>query len=164
MNTLAETKAPASQSKNEASFNIARVLVAVDLTPHSEKTVAYGAEFAKSVGASVILLHVFPPEPNVEFTSERFFESFERSRRLMAERLTKLIEQVRETGVECDRDFRVGDPAEKTVESAKDLHADLIITGAHHPGFLGRLFGLDQPPRILHRAGCPVLVYHEGNE
>jgi len=143
---------------------MAKVLVAVDLTPHSEKTAAYGAEFAKSVGASVTLLHVFPPEPNVEFTSERFFESFERSRRLMAQRLTKLIDQIRETGVECDGDFRVGDPAEKIVESARDLHADLIVTGAHHPGFLGRLFGLDQPPRILHRAGCPVLVYHEGNE
>jgi len=164
MNILEETKAAASQSINEDRFSIAKVLVAVDLTPHSEKTAAYGAEFAKSVGASVTLLHVFPPEPNVEFASESVFESFERSRRLMAQRLTKLIDQVRETGVECDRDFRVGDPAEKIVESARDLHADLIVTGAHHPGFLGRLFGLDQPPRILHRAGCPVLVYHEGNE
>ena len=163
MNILEETKAPASQS-NEEGFNIEKVLVAVDLTPHSEKTVAYGAEFAKSVGASVTLLHVFPPEPTVEFASERVFESFERSRRLMTERLTKLIEQVREAGVKCDRDFRVGDPAEKIADSAKDLHADLIITGAHNPGFLGRLFGLDQPPRTLHRAGCPVLVYHEGNE
>ena len=164
MNALEETKAVARPLVNVDGSNIAKILVAVDLTPHSEKTAAYGAEFAKSVGASVILLHVFPPEPNEEFTSETVFESFERSRRLMAQRLTKLIEQVRATGVKCDDDFRVGDPAEKIVESAKDLHADLIVTGAHHPGFLGRLFGLDQPPRVLHRAGCPVLVYHEGNE
>jgi nucleotide-binding universal stress UspA family protein len=164
MNTLEETKASANQSVNNDPFNITRILVAVDLTPHSEKTAAYGAEFAKSVGASVTLLHVFPPEPDDEFTSECVFESFERSRRLMAQRLTKLIEQVRETGVKCDEDFRVGDPAEQVTTAAKDLHADLIITGAHHPGFLGRLFGLDQAPRVLHRAGCPVLVYHEGNE
>ena len=164
MNTLEETKAAANQSVNYDRFNIARILVAVDLTPHSEKTAAYAAEFAKSVGASVTLLHVFPPEPSVEFMSEGVFESFQRGRRLMAERLTKLIEQVRGTDVKCDQDFRVGDPAEQVTAAAKDLHADLIITGAHHPGFLGRLFGLDQAPRVMHRAGCPVLVYHEGNE
>lgn len=164
MKVLETTNAAASRSVNEDRFNIASILVAIDLTPHSEKTAAYGAEFAKSVGASVTLLHVFPPEPSVEFMSEHVFESFERSRRLMAERLTKLTEQVHQAGVKCDRDFRVGDPAEQVVVAAKDLHADLIITGAHHPGFLGRLFGLDQAPRILHRASCPVLVYHEGNE
>ena len=164
MNALEDTKAVARPLVNVDGSSIAKILVAVDLTPHSEKTAAYGAEFAKCVGASVILLHVFPPEPSEEFASEHLYETFERSRRLMARRLTKLIEQVRATGVKCDDDFRVGDPAEQVVMAARDLHADLIITGAHHPGFLGRLFGLDQPPRILHRAGCSVLVYHEGNE
>ena len=164
MNALEETKAVARPFVNVGGSNITKILVAVDLTPHSEKTAAYGAEFAKRVGASIILLHVFPPEPSVEFASECVYESFERSRRLVAERLTKLIEQVHETGVKCERDFRVGDPAEQVVVAAQDQHADLIITGVHHPGFLGRLFGLDQPPRILHRARCPVLVYHEGNE
>jgi nucleotide-binding universal stress UspA family protein len=164
MKLVETTNAATRQSISEDRCDIEKILVAVDLTPHSEKTAAYGAEFAKSVGASVTLLHVFPPEPSVEFTSERVFESFERSRRLMTERLTKLTEQVHQAGVKCDRDFRVGDPAEQVVVAAKDLRADLIITGAHHPGFLGRLFGLDQPPRILHRASCPILVYHEGNE
>jgi len=36
MNILEETKAPASESTTEESFNIAKVLVAVDLTHHSE--------------------------------------------------------------------------------------------------------------------------------
>jgi universal stress protein A len=163
MKVLEKTKIE-KRSVSDSGFNIAKILVAVDLTPHSEKTAAYAAEFAKSVGASVTLLHVSPPEPNVEFTSERVFESFERGRRLMAQRLTKLIEQVRQIGVKCDHDFRVGDPAEQVTLAAETLHADLIITGTHYPGFLGRLFGMDQAPRILHRAGCPVLVYHEGNE
>jgi hypothetical protein len=29
------------------------------------------------------------------------------------------------------------------------LEADLISTASYHPGFLGRLFGLEQAPRIL---------------
>jgi nucleotide-binding universal stress UspA family protein len=145
-------------------FSIKRIIVAVDLSPHSSKTAAYAAEFAKNVGADVTLLHVFPPESCTEFASEQLYESYEQGRRLVGWKLIELVETIRQTGVKCDHDFRVGDPAEEIARSAQDLHADLIITAAHHPGFLGRFFGMDQAPRILHRAGCPVLVYHEGNE
>jgi nucleotide-binding universal stress UspA family protein len=60
--------------------------------------------------------------------------------------------------------FRKGDPAEQVALLAQDLDADLIITASHNPGFLTRLFGWDQAPRILQRAHCPVLVYHEAVE
>jgi nucleotide-binding universal stress UspA family protein len=145
-------------------IEITKIIVAVDLSPHSEKTATYGAEFAKKIGASVTLVHVFPPEPHPEFASEGFYESLERGRRLMVGKLTKLVEQVRATGIKCDYDFRIGDPAEEVTRAAQELHADLIISATHHPGWLGRFFGLDQAPRILHRAGCPILVYHDGNE
>jgi nucleotide-binding universal stress UspA family protein len=36
----------------------------------------------------------------------------------------------------------------------------VIITASHHPSFLARLLNLDQAPKIMHRAPCPVLVYH----
>ena len=145
-------------------FNIKRIIVAVDLSPHSEKTAAYAAEFAKNVGAAVTLLHVFPPEPSSEFGTEQLYKTYETGRRLKVQKLIELVEQVRQAGVKCDHDFRVGDPAEQVIQAAQVMGADLIITAAHHPGFLGRLFGLDQAPRILHRASCPVLVYHEGSE
>jgi nucleotide-binding universal stress UspA family protein len=44
---------------------------------------------------------------------------------------------------------------------AQERDADLIITASHRPGFLARLLYLDQAPRIMHAASCPVLVYHE---
>jgi nucleotide-binding universal stress UspA family protein len=145
-------------------FNIKKIVVAVDLSPHSTKTAAYAAEFAKNVGAAVTLLHVLSPEPSKEFASEQLYERYEQGRRLVGWKLIELVEKIRQTGVKCDHDFRVGDPAEQIARSAQDLHADLIITATHHPGFLGRLFGMDQAPRILHRASCPILVYHEGSE
>jgi nucleotide-binding universal stress UspA family protein len=157
-------KANNGQVDRSNCFNLNKIIVAVDLSPHSVKTAIYGAEFAKSVGAAVTLLHVFPPEPTPEFASEGFYESFERGRRLMVGKLTKLVEQVRATGIKCDYDFRIGDPAEEVTRAAQESHADLIISATHHPGWLGRFFGLDQAPRILHRAGCPILVYHDGNE
>ena len=163
MNVI-EKPRKADKRASDSPFNIKKIIVAVDLSPHSAKTAAYGAEFAKSVGATVTLLHIFPPEPSMEFGTEALYKSFEKGRRLDAQKLFELVEQVRQTGVKCDHDFRVGDPAEQITQSAQIEGADLIITASHHPGFLGRLFNMDQAPRILHRAGCPVLVYHEGNE
>jgi nucleotide-binding universal stress UspA family protein len=150
--------------KTSESFDVRKIVAAVDLSKHSKKTAAYAAEFAKSFGASITLVHAFAPEPITEFTTAEVHERYEADLRASERDLRKLAEAVRETYPDCDSEFRVGDPAEQVTLVAKDLDADLIITASHHPGFLGRLFGMDQAPRILHRTQCPVLVYHEGKD
>jgi nucleotide-binding universal stress UspA family protein len=146
---------------NPHNLNVRKIVVAVDLSHHSRKTAAYAAAFAKSFGASLTLVHAFEPERITEFTTQEVHEGYEEDKRDSAKELNKLADSVRETYPDCDAEFRVGDPAEEVNLVAEDLQADLIITASHHPGFLSRLFGTDQAPRILHRARCPVLVYHE---
>jgi nucleotide-binding universal stress UspA family protein len=146
------------------NFDIRKIVVAVDLSKHSEMTAAYAAEFAKSFGASITLVHAFAPERITEFTTAEVHELYEEELKATERDLGKLANAVRKTYPDCDFEFRVGDPAEQVTLVAKDLDADLIITASHHPGFLGRLFGIDQAPRILHRTQCPVLVYHEGKD
>jgi universal stress protein F len=150
--------------KISENFDIRRIVVAVDLSKHSKKTAAYAAAFAKSFGASITLVHAFPPEHIGEFTTEEVHESYKQELAATERDLGKLADAIRETFPDCDFEFRVGDPAEQVNLIAKDLNADLIVTASHHPDFLSRLFGTDQAPRILHRAQCPVLVYHERNE
>ena len=150
--------------KNTNDLNIREIVVAVDLSPHSEKTAAYAAKFARSYGASITLVHAFAPEHITEFTTQEVHENHREEEREAKRALGKLADHVRETYEACGFEFRVGDPAEEVTLIAKDLNADLIITASHHPPFLSRLFGLDQAPRILHRAQCPVLVYHEERE
>lgn len=150
--------------KNTNDLNIREIVVAVDLSSHSEKTAAYAAKFAKSYGASITLVHAFAPERITEFTTQEVHEGYEEEKRATERELRKLAGRVQETYSDCGFEFRVGDPAEEVTLIAKDLNADLIITASHHPHFLSRLFGLDQAPRILHRAQCPVLVYHEERE
>jgi len=145
-------------------LNIRKIVVAVDLSPHSKKTAAYAAEFAKSFGASMTLVHAFEQERITEFTTQEVREGYEEDKRDTEKALKKLAESVRKTYPDCYAEFRVGDPAQEVNLVAEDLQADLIVTASHHPGFLARLFGIDQAPKILHRAGCPVLVYHEGAE
>ena len=159
MNQVLETTV-----KNTNDLNIKEIVVAVDLSPHSEKTAAYAAKFAKSCGASITLVHVFAPEYITEFTTQEVHETYREEEREAKRTLDKLADHIRETYGECGFEFRIGDPAEEVTLVAKELDADLIVTASHHPHFLGRLFGLDQAPRILHKARCPVLVYHEEKE
>ena len=161
MNRIRKRTATKRQKSSQSGANFRRIIVAVDLSAHAEKTALYAAEFAKRVGASIILVHVFPPEPIAEFTSEQAHEAFGEGRRRTVWKLAKLIEEVRRTGVECGDDLRVGDPAEEVAQAAQNECADLIITASHHPGLLGCAVGWEQAPRIVHRAKCPVLVYHE---
>ena len=146
------------------NLNVRNIVVAVDLSPHSKKTAAYAAAFAKSFGASLTIVHAFEPERITEFTTQEVHEGYEEDKRDSAKELNRLADCLRETHPDCYAEFRVGDPAEEVNLVAKDLQADLIITASHHPGFLSRLFGTDQAPRIMHRSPCPVLVYYEGEE
>jgi nucleotide-binding universal stress UspA family protein len=77
--------------------------------------------------------------------------------------LGNLVKKIRQEYPECSGYVCVGDPADKIVMMAEILRADLILTGSRQPNFLGRLLGFDEPSRIVHRALCPVLVYHDAN-
>ena len=144
-----------------SNLSIKKILVAVDLSPHSEKTAAYAAEFAAHFSASLTLVHVCSPKDATEITGStdsRFGDPVIAPQK----ELENLAREVRKTYPSCTAYLYVGDPADKIVQLAQTLNADLILTGNQHPSFLGRLLGLDQPSRIVHRAPCPILIYRDG--
>jgi len=149
---------------NAFELKLKRVVVAVDLSSHSPKTIAYAAAFAKSFGASLTLVHVFAQERITEFSNQVVHEGYEGAKRAAERELNKLADNISKDYPDCSTEFRVGDPAEEVILFASDVEADLIVTASHHSGFLSRMFGVEQAPRILHRALCPVLVYHERKE
>ena len=143
------------------TLSVKKIVVAVDLSPHSEATAHYAIGIARTLGASLVLVHVYEPIQMNEFITEEGFRVLDHDREVMQQALTNLTKSLRETWPACTEKFIVGDPAEEVALAARELDADLIITASHHPSFLGRLFGLDQVPKIMHRAPCPVLVYHD---
>ncbi len=143
--------------------SIHKVLVAVDLSNHSEATAFYAAKMAKCFDASLTIVHVHEPVPVYEYASETTFTLLDDQRRDLQKRLDDLNQKVCKIGVVCKSVYLTGEPAEQISALARDIDADLIVTASHHPTFLGRLFNLDKAPQIMHRAPCPVLIYHEKN-
>jgi nucleotide-binding universal stress UspA family protein len=141
--------------------SIQRVVVAVDLTKHSESTAHYAAEIARCFDATLYVAHVFASEAFYEFGSDGAYNLIDQRRHELQGQLDDLKEQVQKLVPVCESVFLEGEAAEQITALARDVDADLIVTASHHPTFLGRLFNLDKAPQIMHRAPCPVLVYHE---
>jgi universal stress protein A len=154
-------KTSANETLTKRSVSIRRVLVAVDLSEHSEATASYAAAIAKSFDARLTIAHVCEPVPLCEYACETTYTILEKEREDLQELLDRLTEKVQTTGVICESAFLIGAPAEQISTLAHDIDADLIVTASHHPTFLGRVFNLDKATLILHRAPCPVLICHD---
>jgi nucleotide-binding universal stress UspA family protein len=157
------TEAPAPQAMTPGcNVNIKKILVAVDLSPQSEKTVAFAVSLAKPLGAYISLVHVCSSEESAEVTDKKD-KRFDEPMFVSQEKLEDLAREVRRSYPNCSAHLCVGDAADKVAHMAGILRVDLILVGRHHPNLLGRLLGLDQTERIRHRAPCPVLVCHDAN-
>src|ERR1700731_79335 len=132
MENTSTTSKKRSQRVN--GLSIKQIVVAVDLTAHSEKTVAYAIEIARTFGARIYLAYVQAPESITEYTAKGGNENLEEKRHDPVQELTDLNKSVRRIYPNCGADFRV------------------------------RLFNLDQAPKIMHRAPCSVLVYHDQHD
>jgi nucleotide-binding universal stress UspA family protein len=72
--------------------------------------------------------------------------------------LAKARERIDAAGVEAEYLWAAGEPAGQIVETARDRDASLIVIGADHHGFFGRLFGSDVESEVRRAADCDVIV------
>ena len=144
--------------QQETGFKVKTILVAVDLSSHSERTVAYAVAIARQFRASLKVIHVYSPPTATEFGAQDMCRVLEKDREDVERRLAGLADRVRAKYPNCESLLRTGDPSEQVARAANVLAADLIVVGRHHQTFLGGLLNLDQAPKIVHRAVCPVLV------
>ena len=151
---------PLTEKAPQRSSPIKQIVVAVYLSPRSEATARYAVEIARAFGASIVLVHVHAVIEVNEFMTEEDYRALDRQRQAAQAALTKLTQTLQAEYPACEARFLLGEPAEQVASLARELNADLIIAGSHRPGLLVRLFNLDRAPQIMHRAPCPVLVYH----
>jgi len=152
--------APSAEKPPDPAMSLKQIVVAIYLSPRSEATARYAVGIASVFGASLVLVHVYPVIEVNEFMTEEDYRRMDRQRQAAQAALTKLTQTLQAEYPACEERFLIGEPAEQIAWLARELDADLIIAGSHRPGLLVRLFNLDQAPQILHRAPCPVLVYH----
>lgn len=133
-------------------MKLTQVLVPIDFSPASIKTVNSAIPFLEKSGAAVTLLYVapdllagrLPPSTEILDQSRKELEKLAAS-----EPLKKFSPRV---------EVRIGSPYHGIAETARAINADLIIISTHGQSRLRKAFLGSTAERVVRHAHCPVLV------
>ena len=132
-----------------------RILIAVDGSPQSEKTILVAVDLAGRYGSAVTVVHV------------REYERYEGSDvdlgpPVTAEDLVEgVLARFRAAGVDARGEIRrvsFGHTAQQIVEVAAGSHTDLIIMGSRGMTEWKSLLLGGVANKVVHHATCPVLL------
>jgi nucleotide-binding universal stress UspA family protein len=137
------------------------ILVAVDLSPASEKIVEAARGVAGLTGASVYVLHVAEPEPDFvgydagpEVVRTQVAEELHREHKAVQ----KLAQSLRDDGLDATALLIRGPTVETTLKEAEKLKAGLIVVGTHGHGAVYDVLVGSYSAGIIRRSKLPVLV------
>jgi nucleotide-binding universal stress UspA family protein len=112
------------------------VLCAVDLGPHSERTLGWAAQFAQSLGARLTIVHA---TPLLDYGETAYFDPNWRAM-LTAQALEKIAALQTSMGTQAEVLVESGDVAKVVRRFAEQGRADLLVIGrSSEAGLLGRL-------------------------
>ncbi len=137
------------------------ILVAVDLSPASEKVVEAAGKIAKLTGASVYILHAAEPEPDFvgydagpEVVRTQVAQELRREHR----GVQALAEKLRNDGLDATALLVRGPTVETTLKEAESLKAELIVVGTHGHGAVYDVLIGSYSAGIIRKSTLPVLV------
>jgi nucleotide-binding universal stress UspA family protein len=141
---------------------VKRVVVATDFSDGAERALTVAIRFAKLLGATVDLVHVYPiaaagvlspipgvvpmPPPPPDVTDE------------IERRLEVLAAEVQAAGVERLTTRLEGRAADEIVAYADRVSADLIVMGTHGRTGIRRVLLGSVAEQVLRQARCPLLI------
>ena len=132
-----------------------RILIAVDGSPKSEKTITIALDLAERYGSSVTIVHV------------REYERYEGSDvdlgpPIPAEELVDtVVARFKQRGIDAAGEIRrvsSGETPQQIVEAAETADAELVILGSRGMSELKSLVLGGVANKVVHLATCPVLL------
>jgi nucleotide-binding universal stress UspA family protein len=131
---------------------IRTILHPPDFSPHSDYAFAVACALARGYDAQLFVLHVAPP-PDIAFPGGPPPENYHPELTAALHRI-----QAPDPRVRLRHRLVEGDADEEIVQTARDIHSDLIVMGTHGRTGLGRLLVGSVAEWVLRRAPCPVLT------
>ena len=147
-----------------------KVLIALDYNPTAQKVADTGFKLAKSLNAKVILLHVITDPvyySTAEYSPIMGFEGFinmsptvlESVEELKNSALQYLEKSKQHLGDETIQTLvKEGDFAETILETAKELHADIIVLGSHSQKWLENILMGSVTEKVLKNTSIPLFI------
>jgi universal stress protein A len=144
------------------SANIERIVVATDFSRASDAALDYASDLARTLGASIHLVHVIEESftgwelyvRDAQEVRERIYANAQTSLSLLAssQRKRQLI---------VTTELRHGAAADAVARAAADARADLIVVGTHGRSGVPHMLLGSVAERIIRNAPCPVLAVRQ---
>ena len=147
-----------------------RVLIALDYDPTAQKVAEVGFSMAKSMKAEVILLHVIT-DPVLYATSgyspimgfngymDVGLVELESVDGLINASLQYLDKSKQHLGDKTIKTIvKEGDFADSILETAKEVHADIIVIGSHSRKWLENIVMGSVTEKVLHSTTIPLFI------
>ncbi len=135
-----------------------KILVAHDGSKSSDKALKRAVEFAVKFNASLTVLSVIP-ELYLTEIAEADKQKISNS---LSKETTEAMEKIRKSlsgkSIEVKTLVRQGDPAEKILETAQKMKADVIVTGSHGRHGTKKFLMGSVSSKIVDYSKCPVFV------
>lgn len=137
------------------------IVLAVDGSPPSDKAVEYAGRLAKESGGRIVAVHV------KEIMAGRAAGPVHVNEEQILEKVRGQVEKLIGDGVNAELQVTssmTGGPAHVIADAAANESADIIVTGTRGHTALAGVFLGSVAQRLLHLAGCPVLVVPGASE
>ncbi len=138
-----------------------KLLVAVDFSDPTEMILKVTRRFAKSLDASVWVVHAAEPEPafiGYDVGAEVVRGQVAKELRDEHRKLQEYADQLREAGVEAKAMLVQGPTVESILEMADKQESDLIVVGSHGRGMVAQVVMGSVSKGLIRARQCPVTV------
>lgn len=152
------------------TIKMQKVLIALDYDPTAQKVAEVGFSLAKTMGAEIILLHVIS-DP-LQYVSDKHFTvmGFAGYKNTVPLILDGMYELKKESQRFLDKSkhhlgdnkiqtlVKEGDFAESILQTAKELHADIIVMGSHSRKWLENILIGSVTEKVLRNSSIPLFI------
>ena len=150
--------------------NMKKVLIALDYNPTAQKVAEVGFSMAKSMNAEVILLHIITDpvfyatsgySPIMGFSgyidvSPIQLDNIQALKKASLEFLDKSRLHLGDKGIKTL--VKEGDFADTILQTAKELHSDIIVVGSHSRKWLENILMGSVTEKVLHNSTIPLFI------
>ncbi|MCL4457968.1 MAG: universal stress protein [Nitrospirae bacterium] len=135
-----------------------KILVAHDGSKSSDKALKKAVELAVKFNTSLTVLSVIPELYLTELSSVDRSRIFDALSRETTEAMEKIRKSLSGKSMDVKTLIRQGDPAEKILETAQKMKAELIVTGSHGRHGTKKFLLGSVSSKVVDYSKCPVLV------
>ena len=147
-----------------------KVLIALDYDPTAKKVAEVGFDFAKTMGAEIVLLHVISDPvyySSTDYSPIMGFTGYLNTDPLQLNTLEMLktasLKYLDKTRIHLgDNTIQTvveeGDFAESILKTAKKMHADMIILGSHSQKWLENIVMGSVTEEVLRLSTIPLFI------